>query len=64
MKKQKEKEELGICKVHKIVYDEFWKDSDGINHEDLQEGLYNCIDCGETINPEKMKFKVVLEKKK
>ena len=47
------------CEVHRINFDEFWKASEGISYEDLFEGLYNCLDCGETINPEIHKFKIV-----
>lgn len=44
------------CKIHKIREDPFWKG--GISQNDLEEGLYNCIDCGITIE-EGMKFKII-----
>lgn len=37
--------------IHKIPNDSFWKESQGISLEDLQEGLYNCLDCGKTLSP-------------
>ena len=53
---------MSECKIHLIIYSDFWKKSDGINYEDLFEGLYNCLKCGQVIDPWTMNFKVVKEK--